>query len=64
MNGKLMTQYCPGIDMHKWIYFAVESWNSLKTRMVDKSTRQKVDRMCKIAIRYADMKQGDIAMVF
>ena len=29
--------------------------------MLDKSTKKKVDRMCKIAIRYAGMKQDDIA---
>ena len=31
--------------------------------MLDKSTKKKVDRMCKIAIRNADMKQDDIAQV-
>ena len=32
-------------------------------RMLDKSTKKKEDRMCKIAIRNAGMKQGDIARV-
>ena len=31
--------------------------------MYDKSTKKKEDRMCKIAIRNAGMKQGDIARV-
>ena len=31
--------------------------------MLDKSTKKKDDRMCKIAIRNAGMKQGDIARV-
>ena len=31
--------------------------------MLDKSTKKKEDRVCKIAIRNADMKQGDIARV-
>ena len=31
--------------------------------MLDKSTKKKVDRMCKIAIRNAGMKQDDIARV-
>ena len=31
--------------------------------MLDKSTRKKEDRMCKIAIRDAGMKQDDIARV-
>ena len=43
--------------------FAVESGNSLKTHMLDKSTKKKEDRMCKIAIRNAGMKQHDIARV-
>ena len=64
MNGKLTTQYCPGVDMQEWISFAVESWNSLKTRMWDKSTKKKEDKMCKIAIRNAGMKRDDIARVF
>ena len=29
--------------------------------MLDKSTKKKEDRMCKIVIRTADMKQDDIA---
>ena len=33
-------------------------------RMLDKSTKKKEDRMCKIAIRNAGMKQDDIARVF
>ena len=33
------------------------------TRMYDKSTKKKEDRMCKIAIRNAGMKQDDIARV-
>ena len=32
-------------------------------RMLDKSTKKKVDRMCKIAIRNAGMKQDDTARV-
>ena len=32
--------------------------------MLDKSTQKKEDRMCKIAIRNAGMKQDDIARVF
>ena len=64
MSEKLTTQYCPGFDMQEWISFAVESWNILKTRMLDKSTKKKEDRMCKIAIRNAVMKQDDIARVF
>ena len=63
MNGKLMTQYCPGVDMQEWISFAAESWNSLKTRMLDKSTKKKEDRMCKIATRNASMKHGHITRV-
>ena len=63
MNGKLTTQYCPGVDIQEWISFAVESWNSLKTRMLDKSLKKKEDRMCYIAIRNAGMKQDDIARV-
>ena len=31
--------------------------------MLDKSTKKKEDRMCKIAIRDAGMKQDDIARV-
>ena len=31
--------------------------------MLDKSTEKKWDRMCKIAIRNASMKQDDIARV-
>ena len=31
--------------------------------MLDKSTKKKEERMCKIAIRNAGMKQDDIAMV-
>ena len=31
--------------------------------MLDKSTKKKEDRMCKIAIRNASMKQDDIARV-
>ena len=31
--------------------------------MLDKSTKQKEDRMCKIVIRNAGMKQDDIARV-
>ena len=31
--------------------------------MLDKSRKEKVDRMCKIAIRNAGMKQDDIARV-
>ena len=31
--------------------------------MLDKSTKKKEDRMCKIAIRNAGMKQDDIARV-
>ena len=30
--------------------------------MLDKSTKKKEDRLCKIAIRNAGMKQDDIAM--
>ena len=56
MNRKLTTQYCPEVDMQKWISFAVESCNSLKTHMLDKSTKKKEDRMCKIAIRNAGIK--------
>ena len=63
MNGKLATQYCPGVDMREWISFAVESRNSLKTRMLNKSTKKKENRICKIAIRNAGMKQEDIAMI-
>ena len=32
--------------------------------MLDKSTKQKEDRICKIAIRNAGMKQDDIAKIF
>ena len=32
-------------------------------RVLDKSSKKKADRMCKIAIRNAGMKQGDIARV-
>ena len=32
--------------------------------MLDKSTKKKKDRMCKVAIRIAGMKQDDIARVF
>ena len=32
--------------------------------MLDKSTKKKKDRMCKIAIRNAGMKQDDFARVF
>ena len=32
--------------------------------MFDKSTKKTVNRMCKIAIRNASMKQDDIARVF
>ena len=32
-------------------------------RMFDKSTKKKEDRMCKIAIRNAGIKQGDSARV-
>ena len=49
--------------MQEWISFAVESWNSLKTRMLDKSTTKKENRMCKIAIRNTGMKQDHIARV-
>ena len=35
-----------------------------KTIMLDKSTKKKEDRMCKIAIRITGMKQDDIARVF
>ena len=63
MNGKLTALYYPGVDMQEWISFAVESWNSLKTRMLDKSTKKKEDRMCKIAVRNAGMKLDDIAKV-
>ena len=45
MNGKLMTQYCPEVDMQEWISFAVESKNGLKMRMLDNSSKKKVDRM-------------------
>ena len=31
--------------------------------MLDKSTKEKEDRMCKIAFRNTDMKQDDIARV-
>ena len=31
--------------------------NSFETRMFDKSTKKKEDRMCKIAIRNAGMKK-------
>ena len=31
--------------------------------MLDKSTKKKVDRMCKIATRNAGLKQNDIARV-
>ena len=61
MNGKLTTQYSPGVDIQECITFAVESLKSLTTRMLDKSTKKKEDRMCKIAIRNAGMKQADIA---
>ena len=44
-------------------FFVVESCNSLKTRMLDKSTKKKGDRMCKIAIRNAGVKADDIARV-
>ena len=63
MNGKLTTQYCPGNDIQELISFAVESRNILKTGMLDKSTKKKENRMCKIAIRNAGMKQDDIARV-
>ena len=43
--------------------FAVESWKSLKTRMLYQFTKKKEDRMCEIAIRNAGMKQNDIARV-
>ena len=43
------------------IFFAVESCNNLKTRMLDNSTKIEEDRMCKIDIRNAGMKQDDIA---
>ena len=46
--------------MQEWIPFAVEPRNSLKTRMLDKFTRKKEYRMCKIAIRNAGMNQDDI----
>ena len=39
------------------------SQNSLKTRMLDTSTKKKEDIMCKIAIRNAGMKHDDIAGV-
>ena len=32
-------------------------------RMLDKSTKKKEDKMCKIAIRNAGLKQNDIARV-
>ena len=32
--------------------------------MLDKSTKKKMGRMCKIAIRNAGMKQDDISRVF
>ena len=63
MIGKLTTQYCSGVIMQKWISFAVESWNSLKTRMLDKSTKEKEDKMCKISIKKDDLKQDDILRV-
>ena len=63
-NRKLTTQYCPGVDMQEWISFAAESWNSLKTCMLDKSTKKKENTMCKIAIRNPGMKQDGIARVF
>ena len=34
--------------------------NSLKTRMLDKSTKKKWDRICKIVIRNAGMKQDTL----
>ena len=49
--------------MQEWISFAVEPWNRLKTRTLDKSSKEKEDRMCKIAIRNAGMKQDDVAGV-
>ena len=49
--------------MQECISFAVESRNSLKARMLDKSTIKKEDRMCRIDIRNAGMKQDDIASV-
>ena len=49
--------------MQEWISFADESWNYLKTRMLDKSTNQNEDSMCKIAIWNAGMKQYDFARV-
>ena len=45
------------------ISFAVEPRNSLQTHMLDNSTKKKEDRMCKIAIRNARMKQDVIARV-
>ena len=63
MNGNLTTQDCPGADMQELIPYAVESLNSLKTRMLDKSTKKKEDRMRKMAFRNAGMKQDDIARV-
>ena len=49
--------------MQEYISFAVELRNSLKTQMLDTSTKKKEDRMCKIAIRNAGMKQDGIARV-
>ena len=49
--------------MQEWFSFAVDSSNSLKMRMLDKSTKKKGDRMCKIAFRQAGNKQDDIARV-
>ena len=49
--------------MQERISFAVESRNSLNTHMLDKSTKKREDRMCKIAIWDAGMKHDDIAGV-
>ena len=59
INEKLTTQYFPGVDMQEWISLLL----SHKTRMLDKSTKKKEDRICKIAIRNAGMQQGDITRV-
>ena len=63
-NGELMTQHCPCVDMQECIYFAFESFSSLKHVYwinMPRTKRTEVVKWRIIGMRDAGMKQVGIA---
>ena len=63
MNGKLTTQYCPGVDMQHEFLLLLSHEIALKRVCWINLQRRKRTECVKIAIRNNGMKQDDFAMV-